>query len=601
MKLKLIPQPRKLTLGKGTFLDNKTSEYKITTTHNDKLPAQAYILEVKSTGIRITSSSESGEFYASQTLTQLANQFPHGKIPALRIEDRPDFPERGIYYDVTRGRVPKLERLLELADQLAHYKINQLQLYFEHSFAFPSHPNISKGTSALNAKDILELDDFCRQRHIELIPSIASFGHLSRILAKPQYRHIAEDWGIGKYISPDADKLPSWFKGRKGWSIAPANPDSYEFLASLYNDILPLFSSKRVNVCCDEVFDMGMGQSFELCKKIGKANLYLRHIKKLRQIAGHNKKHIMVWGDMLHTYPEIIASLPKDITILDWGYTHNHSFNKIQQFTQARLKSFACPGTSSWTALFPRIHEAMQNIHCFASAGMKHKATGLLTTDWGDGGHYNFMEYSWHGYLLGAEQGWNTMADRNSFTERFSSQFLNIDSAEFNNAIVKLGDISHLSVSPWYQSIWKHILFAPPDSEIFKPIRRTASICRKGKISEKKILLTSKLGKQTAKDLLAIRKIFRILGILGVTSQHSTFDTSAILKYWIFATDTLICAANKLAVFGAGGKPTPKKRKALKKELKRLKTEFQTLWLSRNRPSELRTTLACYDKAISEI
>jgi len=61
----------------------------------------------------------------------------------------PDFPDRAIYHDVARGRVPKLERLKELADLLSRFKINQLQLYIEHTLKFRRHPSIGKNASAL--------------------------------------------------------------------------------------------------------------------------------------------------------------------------------------------------------------------------------------------------------------------------------------------------------------------------------------------------------------------------------------------------------------------------------------------------------------------
>ena len=61
--------------------------------------------------------------------------------------------------DVSRGKVPTLETLYTLADTLAAYKYNQLQLYTEHTFDFQSHPLIGRGAGSLSADDIRGLFD----------------------------------------------------------------------------------------------------------------------------------------------------------------------------------------------------------------------------------------------------------------------------------------------------------------------------------------------------------------------------------------------------------------------------------------------------------
>ena len=101
------------------------------------------------------------------------------------------------------------------------------------------------------------------------------------------------------------------------------------------------------------------------------------------------------------------------------------------------------------------------------AAAKKNKGRGLLNTDWGDGGHYNFMEYSWHGYLFGAEQAWNTGADQASFTRRFVSRFLGRDDADLASALDELGEISFRSHAHGNNSIWQTIFFALPDDPAF--------------------------------------------------------------------------------------------------------------------------------------
>ena len=75
------------------------------------------------------------------TLRQLLREYGR-RLPCLQIRDWPDFSRRGVMLDISRGRVPKLETLLELVEQLADFKINELQLYTEHTFAYRQHKSV---------------------------------------------------------------------------------------------------------------------------------------------------------------------------------------------------------------------------------------------------------------------------------------------------------------------------------------------------------------------------------------------------------------------------------------------------------------------------
>ncbi len=549
------------------------------------LKRDAYRLVISTDGIRIEAGAEAGAFYAVQTLRQLLAQATGGALPALEIEDVPDFEDRGVYYDVTRGRVPNLEQLLRMADQLSRFKINQLQLYIEHTFLFRGHPDIGKDASPLSAEDILKLDAHCRARHIELVPSLASFGHLSTVLKHPQYHALAEDWGVGKFVDPDAP--PGW--GLNGWTLSPANPDIYVFLDSLFAEFLPLFSSKRFNACCDETYDLGWGQSYELCKQRGKGRVYLDHIAKVSGLAKKYGKSLMFWGDIIRHHPDLVTDIPKDVTVLDWGYNHNHNFEAIRDFQQAGLKFYACPGTGSWSGLFPRLPEACANIAGFAAAGKKFGAQGLLNTDWGDGGHYNFMEYSWHGYVFGAEQGWNTGADRKSFTKRFIEHFLGTPDPELASALDDLGDISFTGGS----NLWQMMFFALPDDAIFRQTQPVGvTVVRNGQIALEKIRLDA----AHARSLLV--RLGKIRDVFAAREGKVGLDPEGVLPYWIFAVDTTAMAVRKLAAFGPGAKPDADEKAAIKQEMRELRRRFKTLWLARNRPSEIGITLARYDRLI---
>lgn len=620
MPLALIPEPKKLTRDSGTFalprqasigiadhtlhaaaetarefLPGATIDVSIrnvkdtlTLSLDARLKPDGYRLRIGASGIVISGNSPAAARYGLQTLRQIVEQ-SDARLPRMRINDWPDFEDRGVYYDVCRGRVPKLERLMELVTELARYKVNHLQLYIEHTFAFRGHPKIGSGASPLSAEDILELDAYCAELGIELVPSLASFGHMATILKWPEYRYMAEDLGIGKLITEN--EFTSNFNLR-GWTLSPAVPDIYPFLDSLFAEFLPLFRSKRFNICCDETWDLGMGQSHAMCKKQGQGVVYLNHIKKVRHLSMKHGKKIQFWGDIIRHYPELIKDIPSDVTVLDWGYTHDHPFDRIKDLKKVGLPFYACPGTSGWVTLFNRIPEAMANIAGFAAAGCKHGAQGLLNTDWGDGGHYNFMEYSWHGYLFGAEQGWNTKAKTDTFTTRFAKLFFNTDDRALADAVTALGDVAQ--TAGWgYQSIWRHVYFAGPGDEVLALSEpRDYNVSKRHRIRIVKMRFNAAYGRETLSQLRKVRKK------LEAQSKKTGVDPLGVLPYWIFAVDTLSHAAKKLSYLGPGGRDTKARRRELKKEMTALMRRFEKLWMARNRRSEIRVTLGHYRKAL---
>lgn len=369
-----------------------------------ELGPEGYTLEVTPQRIVVAANTEAGLFYGVQTLRQLLRTQAR-RIPALAIRDWPALAHRGVMLDISRGKVPTLQTLFALVDGLAEYKYNHLQLYTEHTFFFPSHPAISAGADPLTADDILALDRYCRERHIELVPNLQSFGHQRRLLSLPQYAHLDE---VG------------W-----QWSLTPAREETYQLLDELYAEFLPAFSSRWLNVDCDETWDLGTGQARALAREIGKGRLYLRHILRLRELAARYGRRIMLWADILLYHPELVSELPTDVLLLDWWYEAQDCYPSAERLGALGRDFWVCPGTSSWNTLFPRLDNALANIRNFVRDGLAAGATGMLLTDWGDYGHYQPLSLSWYPYLYGAATAWTgAQTTPEEFDRAFAPLFL---------------------------------------------------------------------------------------------------------------------------------------------------------------------------------
>jgi len=396
---------------------------------------ESYSARIEPNLIEIDGESPAGLFYGAQTLIQLVRQYG-SRLPALRIEDAPDFCYRGFMLDVSRGRVPTLDTLKWLVHALSHFKINMLQLYIEHTFHFRSHPEIGEGCSPLEPEEIVELDRYCRSRHVELVPSLQSFGHMGHILSLPKFRHLAdvvrfEDW----HQAP-------WRQRMSGMTLTPVDEGTYQLLAELYDDFLPHFSSRWFNMNSDETWDLGKGRSQGLAEEIGVGRLYFQHIKRIARLAAGHGKWLMIWADILYQHPDLIPEVPEDLVLLDWGYSHDSPFGRCRQLAEQKRPFFVCPGTSGWNQVFNDVWNAALNIRRFVAAGKQYGALGVLNTDWGDCGHFNMLGCSLHGAVLGAAMSWTEgRPDDETFDRAFSLHVFDDPKGVMGRAIRRAGSL----------------------------------------------------------------------------------------------------------------------------------------------------------------
>jgi hexosaminidase len=359
---------------------------------------EGYALTITKSGVEIHYREKGGLRAAFATLRQLFCEYRR-HLPCLSIQDYPDFARRGVMLDISRGRVPNLSTLLHLVDLLAGFKINEFQLYTEHTFAYRNYRAVWSGWGPLTGREIEQLDARCQALGIDLVPNQNSFGHLRYWLQHPPLKKLAEV--SEPYESADGTFL------RYPTTLAPNHPETLPFLRELYDELLSHFSSSNFNIGCDETWDLGRGQSRVLCERKGKGRVYLQFLKKIhRQVSSRNRR-MQFWGDIILHYPELIKDLPKDVIALNWGYEKDHPFEReARTFAQSELSFYVCPGTSTWMSLIGRHDTAFANLRSAADAGRKHGALGYLNTDWGDGGHPQPLAVSYAPYLVGAAVSW---------------------------------------------------------------------------------------------------------------------------------------------------------------------------------------------------
>lgn len=347
--------------------------------------------------ISIAVGSDEAIQHALFTLAQLINQY--GKIlPAMIIKDIPVFPNRGFMLDISRDRVPTMEEFYSLIDTLAFLKYNHLQLYTEHTFAYKNHERVWKDASPLTADEIKAIDTYCRLLGITLSANQACFTHLTRWLKHDKYARLAEtksDWDGTRFSDP--------------FSLNPNEPASLDLVSDMLGQLIPNFSSKLVNINCDEAIDLGAGASKDVVLLRGSFAIYWEFVSKIFEIVRKHNFRPMIWADMWLNAPKNERKeLDDDVIALIWGYEPNAPFaSSCQELSAFVREVWVCPGTSCWRSISGRTNERRANIVEAALQGLSNGAKGYLLTEWGDAGHRQQYPITLYALAEASQTAWS--------------------------------------------------------------------------------------------------------------------------------------------------------------------------------------------------
>lgn len=604
MKLDFVPIPRKLQLASSTctigetfklidlhgiasdftlqYIENslrkisvrdENSLFIIHISYDSGLEEQAYQLKITSDSISISASGAVGVHYGILTLCQIIAQQGR-EIPQLHIEDSPDFPARGIMLDISRDKVPTMETLLGLVDMFMEMKINQLQLYMEHTFAYKNHETVWGDASPMTSEQIQELDAYCVERFIELVPNQNSFGHLTRWLIHDEYKHLAE--------APDGWTTP-WQDFRPDpYSLAPTDPGSIELVQELFDELLPNFSSPLFNVGCDETWDLGQGRSKELVEEHGRGRIYLDFLLKIYEEVKSRGKTMMFWGDIINQHPELVPEIPRDTIALEWWYEDvNQYMEKCKLFAESQIPFYVCPGTSSWTTLAGRTQNCMANIQSAIAAGLEHGAIGVLNTDWGDLGHWQPLPVSYLGFAYGAATSWCYEVNRDIDLPSVLDTFVFRDRGRVMGQLAY--DLGNAYLQPELTIFNGNLMFWMYHNSLseMRDIPRYSMFAKSGKeLIEDWDSLSEKL--QETNDY--------IHGVMGniEDADMDRADAELIQSEFVTVANMLLLAIDDAQgqIRDAGG------RAEIEQRLDSIEKQFKANWLARNREGGLADSTA---------
>ena len=373
---------------------DENSDVKINFEKAVDLKEEHYKIDISQDGIFVLYGDIEGAFRAFTTIKQVVSQAENEEISCLNIEDYPSIKTRGYMLDISRGKIPKLQQLKKLVDILSDLKYNQFQLYMDSFvYEYKNFPEYTKDTEPLTRCEIIELNQYCQERFIKLVPNQNGFGHMAAWTFKEELSHLAIHCN-----------------GKPSSTLNPLLDGSIELLDKIYDGFLDEFSADIVNIGMDEPFELGYGETKEACEKYGIGTVYTEYLNKVcRLVSEKYHKTPMFWDDIIFKHEEQIENVQKDAIFMQWGYETEHHFDRnCRKLSEKGLRFYVCPGTSMWASLTGRTNNAIVNMSIAAECGSYYGAEGFLLTEWGDAGHPQFFSTTLFPLTYGAAVSWDS-------------------------------------------------------------------------------------------------------------------------------------------------------------------------------------------------
>lgn len=264
----LIPEVEKAAFFPGFFHEtdhdviSKKTSVTIDRNLRKELGSEGYRLYVTKKGLSIESASDTGAFYASQTIKQLTNK---NGVRCAKIEDRPRFSYRGIHLDVSRHFFKK-ETIFKILDEMAYYKLNVFHFHLTDNggwrIKIDAYPKLTELGAFRIMKDwdewwklpnryfcdentlgayggyytkdeLREIVDYARKLYITIIPEIEFPAHSDPVfVGYPHLNCTKTAYGNGEFC--------------------PVNEEVYIFAENVLREVMEIFPSKIIHIGGDE-------------------------------------------------------------------------------------------------------------------------------------------------------------------------------------------------------------------------------------------------------------------------------------------------------------------------------------------------------------
>jgi len=300
------------------------------------LPDEWHTVQVRPDGITVSAPTEAGVFRGSRTVVQLLEQgLISGSLPCLTITDHPRFGWRGMHLDVCRHFFG-VEFVKRYIDLLARYKMNSFHWHLTEDqgwrIEIKQHPKLTevgawrKGSQVgpysrrqydtipyggyYTQEEIVEVVEYARARHINVVPEIELPGHAMAALAA--YPHLGCTGGP--------------YEVQRGWGVfedvfCAGNDSVFDLLEDVLIEVMELFPSPYIHIGGDEC----PKEAWKACAKCqsrkkteglkDEHELQSWFIQRIEKFVNERGRVIIGWDEILE------GGLAPHATVMSWRGT----------------------------------------------------------------------------------------------------------------------------------------------------------------------------------------------------------------------------------------------------------------------------------------
>lgn len=290
----------------------------------------------------------------------------------------------GVMLDCSRNAVMKVETVKAYADMLAKMGYNTLMLYTEDTYEVRNQPYFGHLRGRYSKAELKEMDEYCLQKGITLIPCIQTLAHLNCIFK----------WdGVYGDIRDTADIL---LAGEDG---------TYQLIEDIFATLAECFHTRRVHIGMDEAYMVGMGRYLQKHGFQDRFDVINAHLHRVCEIAERYGFRPMLWSDMFcklalnsENYYQSAAdssaitqraSLPENVELVYWDYystDYQRYVDMIRTNQQFGTPVIFAGGAWTWRGMSPdngfSIAATREALRACRDCGINQ----ILMTVWGDDG-----------------------------------------------------------------------------------------------------------------------------------------------------------------------------------------------------------------------
>ncbi|MBQ0125366.1 MAG: family 20 glycosylhydrolase, partial [Clostridiales bacterium] len=187
-----------------------------------------------------------------------------------------NFDSFGVMLDCSRNAVPNVPELKKFIGIISKMGYNFVMLYTEDTYEVENEPYFGYMRGRYSAKEIRDIDAYCKKLGVELIPCVQTLAHFNAIFRWDAYDDVHD---IDDVMLADSDR-------------------TYEIIENIFKSLSKEFSSRRVHIGMDEAHKVGLGKYLDIHGYQNRYELLMRHLNKVCDIAKKYGFEPMMWDDM---------------------------------------------------------------------------------------------------------------------------------------------------------------------------------------------------------------------------------------------------------------------------------------------------------------